>query len=93
LVLKMVDDAGHSAKEHGIRKLLVEVSSPFHPSPIRLLEASVFCSPAIHRTSDLCFPGLVRPTRARDQTSPVEILLQTLETPINKQAATEFSSL
>jgi hypothetical protein len=27
LVLKMVDDAGHSAKESGIRKLLVEVSS------------------------------------------------------------------
>jgi hypothetical protein len=26
LVLKMVDDAGHSAKEAGIRKLLVEVS-------------------------------------------------------------------
>jgi len=27
LVLKMVDDAGHSAKESGIRKLLVEVST------------------------------------------------------------------
>jgi hypothetical protein len=26
LVLKMVDDAGHSAKEPGTRKLLVEVS-------------------------------------------------------------------
>lgn len=25
--LKMVDDAGHSAKEPGIRKLLVEVSA------------------------------------------------------------------
>ena len=27
-MLKMVDDAGHSAKEHGTRKLLVEVSGP-----------------------------------------------------------------
>ena len=27
-MLKMVDDAGHSAKEHGTRKLLVEVSNP-----------------------------------------------------------------
>jgi len=35
MVLKMVDDAGHSAKEAGIRKLLVEVSSAHRFTPFK----------------------------------------------------------
>jgi len=67
----MVDDAGHSAKEHGIRKLLVEVSlSP--PSVAGLSFPSFY--PFIPRHPQdlgLVLPVLVRLTQASNQTSPV----------------------
>jgi hypothetical protein len=53
LVLKMVDDAGHSAKEHGIRKLLVEVSPP--PPPVPGLSSPSFCLSRSRHLRDLGF--------------------------------------